>query len=256
MTTTLCTLNVNGIRAAEKRGFSRWLARRQPTVLCMQELRAERCDVPPKLYSPQGYNARWQCSRKKGYAGVAVWSHECADAYRAGTGLDWSDGEGRVLRADYADCSVVSIYVPSGSSSPDRLRRKFHFMEHVVGYTKSLLAEKRPIALCGDFNVAHTEIDIHDPRGNAKNSGFLPEERAWFTNLLEQGWIDVLRVNHPDVPGLYSWWSNRGRAREKDLGWRIDYVLADPRLAERVRKTWIEKKAGLADHAPVGVEIE
>jgi exodeoxyribonuclease-3 len=256
MVLTLCTLNANGIRAAERRGFSRWLARRQPSILCLQEVRAQRCDVPPKLYSPRGYNTRWQCARKKGYAGVALWSHECADAYRAGSGLDWGDDEGRVLRADYPDLSVVSCYVPSGSAGPERQERKWRFLEHFLGYARALLAERRPIAMCGDFNIAHTPLDIHAPKRNEKNSGFLPEERAWFDALLAQGWVDVVRAQHPGVPGLYSWWSNRGRAREKDLGWRIDYVLADPRLAERVKRAWIEKKAGLADHAPVWVEIE
>jgi exodeoxyribonuclease-3 len=256
MSTTLCTLNVNGIRSADRRGFSRWLARRQPGVLALQELRAVRTDVTPKLFSPAGYNSRWHCAEKKGYAGVAVFSHETADTYRCGSGLGWSDGEGRVLRADYHDFSVVSIYVPSGSSSPERLARKFVFLKHILSYTRSLLAEKRPIALCGDFNIAHTELDIHAPKRNEKNSGFLPEERAWFGSLLAQGWKDVVRSHHPGVPGLYSWWSNRGRAREKDLGWRIDYVLADPRLAERTRNAWIEKDAGLADHAPVWVEVD
>jgi exodeoxyribonuclease-3 len=128
-------------------------------------------------------------------------------------------------------------------------------MEHLLGHTKALLAEKRPIAICGDFNVAHTPLDIARPKENVKNSGFLPEERAWFDRLLKQGWVDVVRAQNPGVPALYSWWSNRGRARENDIGWRLDYVLATPELAERVTRAWIEKKAGLSDHAPVWVEF-
>jgi exodeoxyribonuclease-3 len=151
--------------------------------------------------------------------------------------------------------TVVNAYIPSGSSSEKRLALKFEFAEHFLGYTSLLLQEKRPVILCGDFNVAHKEIDIHDPKGNAKNSGFLPEEREWFSRLLAQGWVDVIRRLHPGMPGLYSWWSNRGRAREKDLGWRIDYVLTTEALARQVREAWIEKRAGLSDHAPVWVRF-
>src|SRR6185436_14959430 len=146
--------------------------------------------------------------------------------------------------------------VPSGSSSPQRQAIKIEYLQHLFAYTAKLIAENRPIAICGDINIAHTELDIARPKQNAKNSGFLPEERAWFDRLLAQGWVDVFRAQHPGVPGLYSWWSNRGQARAKDVGWRIDYVLATPELAPRVKRAWIEKKAGLSDHAPVWVEIE
>jgi exodeoxyribonuclease-3 len=256
MAHTLCTLNVNGIRAAEKRGFSAWLAKARPDVLCLQETRALRADLPDDLASPAGYDTRWLSAEKKGYSGVAVFSRGSANAYREGSGLEWGDLEGRVLRADLADYSACSVYVPSGSSSEERLARKFEWMEHGLEFMRRLARERRPIALCGDFNVAHTELDIHAPKRNAKNSGFLPEERAWFTKVLELGWVDVLRVLHPGVPGLYSWWSARGRAREKDLGWRLDYVLANRTLARRVTRAWIEKDAGLSDHAPVWVELD
>lgn len=248
---TLCTLNLNGIRAAEKRGFSRWLERRKPDVLCLQELRAHEDQVPDELRSPAGYSARWCVAERKGYAGVGLYSRHAPDAYSVGTGLEWGDGEGRALRADFRDHSVVSLYVPSGSSSEARQERKFEYMEHLLPWMKELLREGRAIAVCGDVNVAHTEIDIHDPKRNSKNSGFLPEEREWLTKVLELGWVDVLRALHPGERGLYSWWSARGRAREKDLGWRLDYVLASPPLAARALESWIEKEAGLSDHAPV-----
>lgn len=250
MSFTICSLNLNGIRSAERRGFSRWLKRARPDALCVQELRATPDQVEPELWSPAGYNARWQSATKKGYAGVGLFLRASADAHRHGCGLSWADDEGRCVRADIGDLSVISLYVPSGSAGPEKQARKEAFMEHALPWLATLLAEKRRIAICGDWNIAHAEIDIHDPKGNAKNSGFLPHERAWFTRVLEQGWVDVLRKVRPGEKGLYSWWSNRGRARETDKGWRIDYVLTSPELAAQVEDAWIEKKAGLSDHAP------
>jgi len=253
---TLCTLNLNGIRAAEKRGFSRWLKRTNPDYLCMQELRAWPEQVTPALASPAGYNTRWINAHKKGYAGVALYTKDAVDAYRVGSGLSWGDEEARVLRGDWEEHSIVSLYIPSGSSGEQRQAKKFEYLEHIADFLKPLARSKRPVAVCGDFNIAHTEIDIHAPKRNAKNSGFLPEERAWLTALLKQGWVDIVRQFHPDEVGLYSWWSNRGRAREKDLGWRLDYVLMNKAFAERATAAWIEKKAGLSDHAPVWVEFD
>jgi len=252
---TICTLNLNGIRSAERRGFSSWLGRKKPDVLCLQEVRAHPEDVDEALRSPRGYSSRWQCAEKKGYSGVALLSRSQPKRYRGGTGFDFCSTEGRAVRAEFEDLSVVSLYVPSGSSSPERLAIKLEFMEHLLGFTASLLAEKAPIAICGDFNVAHREIDLARPKQNVKNSGFLPEERAWFDRLLAQGWVDVVRKLHPEKPGLYSWWSARGQARAKDIGWRLDYVLATRELAPRIRRAWIEKKAGLSDHAPVWVDV-
>ena len=256
MSTTICTLNVNGIRSAEKRGFSRWLRRAQPDHLCLQEVRAHVADVDGALRSPAGYNTRWCSAAKKGYSGVALYHKHSPDRYAAGASFDHCADEGRVLRADFDELSVVSLYVPSGTSSAERLAIKLEYLEHLLRHTAQLIAEKRPVAMCGDINIAHTPLDIARPRQNEKNSGFLPEERAWFDRLLEQGWVDVFRTLHPGEPGLYSWWSNRGEARAKDIGWRLDYVLATPELAPRAKKAWIEKRAGLSDHAPVWVEFE
>jgi exodeoxyribonuclease-3 len=249
---TLCTLNANGIRAAAKRRFRAWLKRTRPDVLALQELRARRDQVPDEVASPPGYDARWLEAEKKGYSGVAVFSRLPVDAYSTGTGLPWSDAEGRFLRADFAaGFSVCSVYFPSGSSGEARQEAKYAFLDHFLGFADGLLADGRPVALCGDLNIAHTELDIWNPKGNAKNSGFLPEERAWLTKLLELGWVDVLRERRPTETGPWSWWSNRGRARELDRGWRIDYTLASPAFAELVTDCWIERKAGLSDHAPV-----
>jgi exodeoxyribonuclease-3 len=252
---TICSLNLNGIRAAEKRGLSEWLVREKPDVLCTQEVRALTDQVPDEVRSPAGYNSRWNPAEKKGYAGTALFTREAPDSYQVGSGLGWGDKEGRVLRANFPDFDVISLYVPSGSSSEERLSLKFKYMQHMLRWFKDLLAEDRPIAICGDFNVAHTELDIWSPKTNVKNSGFLPEEREWLSKLLAMGWRDVVREHNSDDPRLYSWWSNRGQAREKDRGWRLDYCLMTPSLAERVANAWIEKDAGLSDHAPVWVEL-
>ena len=255
MKRTLCTLNANGLRAAEKKGFSSWLERHAPDLLCLQELRALPTQVPDAVRSPAGYSTRWLCAEKKGYSGVAVYSRDAADRYSEGCGLDWADREGRILRADLGELVLVSAYVPSGSSSEERQDLKFAFMEHLQAWLAPLLELERPVAICGDINIAHTELDIHAPKRNEKNSGFLPEEREWFGQLLDAGWVDVFREHHPDEGGHYSWWSARGRARELDRGWRIDYVLCNRRLAPRVQRAWIERDADLSDHAPVWIEL-
>ncbi|MFN0244143.1 MAG: exodeoxyribonuclease III [Planctomycetota bacterium] len=256
MLRTLCTLNACGIRSADRRGFTRWLKRTQPDYLCLQELRATEADVDDALRSPPGYNTRWCCATKKGYSGVALYARDAADRYVVGPGFDHCADEGRVLRADFGPLSVLSVYVPSGSSSPARQAVKFEYLEHLMRFTQRLIDEDRAVFLCGDVNIAHTALDIARAKPNEKNSGFLPEERAWLSRLLEQGWTDCFRAQHPGVPGLYSWWSNRGRAREKDIGWRIDYVLGTLRAASMVKRAWIEKKAGLSDHAPVWIEFD
>ncbi len=252
---TLCTLNVNGIRSAERRGFTRWFRRTRPDVLALQELRAQPGDVDDALRSPAGWNTRWVSAQRKGYSGVALYSREPADRTVPGLPFEHRGDEGRALRAEFGDLAVVSLYVPSGSAGPERQASKFAFLDHALPWFESLLAEGRPVVVCGDLNIAPTALDLARPRENQKNSGFLPEERAWFARLLEMGWVDAVRALNPDVPALYSWWSNRGRARENDVGWRLDHVLVSPDLAPRVRRAWIEKKAGLSDHAPVWVEI-
>jgi exodeoxyribonuclease III len=256
MTRTLCTLNLNGIRSADKRGFSKWLARSKPDILCVQELRATHHDVEDHLRSPEGYNARWSSAAKKGYAGVGLYTRHAPDRYVVGTTFDHCRDEGRVLRADFDDISVISLYVPSGSSSEERLRIKLQYLDCLLPWMEELLRENRPIAVCGDINIAHTPIDLARPKQNVKNSGFLPEERAWFTQMLALGWIDTVRAHNPEKAGLYSFWSNRGQARQKDIGWRLDYVLTSPAMHARTKRAWIEPKAKLSDHAPVWVEMD
>jgi exodeoxyribonuclease III len=256
MAFTVCTLNCNGIRSAGRKGFEEWLKKNKPDVLCLQELRAWPEQVGPELLAPEGYHTHWVNAEKKGYSGVAVYSRQPFDAVKVGLGLDWGDAEGRFLRVEIGDLVIISVYVPSGSSKEERQRAKYEYMDRLFEQTQALLDEGRPAIVCGDINICHKAIDIHNPKGNAKNSGFLPEERAWFDRWLTQGWVDTQRALNPEVAGLYSWWSNRGRAREKDLGWRIDYLLATPSLAARANKAWIERHAGLSDHAPCFVQFD
>jgi exodeoxyribonuclease III len=250
---TVTTLNVNGLRSGVRRGFGRWVRRQRPDVLCLQEIRLDPA-VPPKgeLAPPRTWKGAWNHAQKKGYSGVAVWSRQAPLAFRTGTGLAWSDLEGRVLVAEFDRMRVVSVYIPSGSRTAERQARKDAFLDHFLGFTSELLKDGRPTVMCGDLNIAHTELDIHNPSGNRKNSGFLPHERDWMDRLFAQGWVDVYRKLHPGKKH-YSWWSNLGRARELDRGWRLDYQVATPDLADRAVEGKIERLASLSDHAPVTI---
>jgi len=222
-------------------------------VLCLQEIRCDEESAPADLWRPSGWSAAWTPAEKKGYAGTAVWARDPAATFERGLGHGRADGEGRATGVRAHGLDVWSLYLPSGSSGPDRQAWKFEFMEHVRPWLDGLLASGRPVLVTGDLNIAHQEIDLKNWKGNKKNSGFLPEERAWFTELLGSGWRDCFREMHPGVEA-YSWWSNRGQARANDVGWRIDYVLATP--AVRLLDARIEKDASLSDHAPVTVDVE
>lgn len=250
---TVSSLNVNGLRSADRRGFRDWLARAAPDVLCLQEIRCDADAVGPELWSPPDWSVGWNPAAQKGYAGTAVWARRPEASFATGTGHPRGDAEGRVTHARLPELDVYSVYLPSGSSGPDRQAWKMEFLDHVRPWLDGVLASGRPAVVCGDLNIAHQPIDLKNWRSNQKNSGFLPEERAWFSDLLASGWRDAFRELNPTL-GAYSWWSNRGRARENDVGWRIDYVLATPGL--RVSRAWIEKDAGLSDHAPVWVELQ
>ena len=252
---SLCTLNLNGIRSADRRGFSRWLTKHKPDYLLVQELRAQEGDVEEHLLQPEGYSGAWVTAVKKGYSGVGVYSRACPEKLTRGLPFTHLADEGRALRADYAGFSLVSLYAPSGSSGEVRQAAKFRFLDELDPWVDALAKERRPIAVCGDLNIAPTAKDLARPKQNEKNSGFLPEERAWFAKLLQRGWTDVVRRHNPDHEALWSWWSNRGQAREKDIGWRIDHVLCNDAFAALVTGASIDKKAGLSDHAPVWVEF-
>ena len=252
----IITANLNGIRSATDKGFFDWFGKQRADVLCLQETKAQREQLTGKDYFPRGWHAHFNDAQtKKGYSGVAVYAKREPDAVIDALGWAPFDHEGRYLELRFGKLSVVSLYLPSGSSGEERQTFKFQVMDWLTPMLKAWAKSNRQYVLCGDWNIAHKNIDLKNWRSNQKNSGFLPEERAWFDRLLEQGWVDVVRALHPGVPKLYSWWSNRGRARENDVGWRLDYVLATPKLAPRVSRAWIEKRAGLSDHAPVWVEL-
>jgi len=252
------TLNVNGIRAAERKGLSRWLSRQAGPwdVLCVQELKAGHDDIPDKLRQPQGTFAHFHPAVRKGYSGVGLYSKRRPDRITMGFGHDEFDGEGRYLQADFGTLSIISVYQPSGSSGPDRQASKFRFLDAFLPHLQKLRRKRREILLCGDWNIAHQNIDLKNWRGNRKNSGFLPEERAWLTRTFDElGYVDVFRKLDAR-PEQYTWWSNRGQAWTKNVGWRIDYHIATPKLAATARATSIYKSKRFSDHAPLTVDYE
>ena len=250
----ITTLNVNGLRSADRKGFRTWLNAANPDVLCLQEVRADAESLEPALWTPEGWSVRWNPAEKKGYSGTAVWTKAGAEArFTVGTGHARGDLEGRAVGVHLPKLDVWSIYMPSGSRGPDRQAWKFEYMDHIFPWFQAILASGRPALVCGDINIAHTAMDIKNAKSNAKNSGFLPEERAWLDQLKGMGWRDVFREANP-TSQAYSWWSARGQARANDVGWRIDHIWATPGV--RVNAVSIERAAGLSDHAPVHADIE
>ncbi len=253
MSWTLSTLNVNGLRACVRNGFGTWRPKSGADVLALQEVRMWPDQMQKEHLSPRGWRQVDAIAEKKGYSGASVWTRLPMTGSSLGCGLDWADREGRVARVDLEQASVISVYLPSGSSKPERQALKEAFMDHFFEWSKALLDEGRPMVICGDLNIAHTELDIKNATANKKTSGFLPHEREWFSRLLELGWVDVWRQQNPGVEE-YSWWSQRGQARAKNVGWRLDYQLATPDLAAKVEKAWITGRTpALSDHCPVNV---
>ena len=252
----IITLNLNGIRAAAAKGFFGWMARQRADVICAQEVKAQECDLDPQLLAPKGWHGHFHCAEKKGYSGVALYCKRAPDRIEAGIGIADIDAEGRYLRADFGKLSVISVYMPSGSSSEERLAIKFRFMERFFPHLKKLRRERREFILCGDWNIAHREIDLKNWRGNRKNSGFLPEERAWLTRVFDElGYVDVFRTIDPR-PERYTWWSNRGQAWAKNVGWRIDYQIATPGIAAKAKKVAIYTDQRFSDHAPLTIDYD
>jgi len=252
----IITLNLNGIRSAARKGFLEWLARQQADVVCVQEIKAQAADMTAELLSPAGYHGHFHYAEKKGYSGVGLYSRAKPAKVATGFGVTEFDAEGRYLRADFGDLSVISLYLPSGSSGEHRQASKFRFLDTFFPLMKRLRKAGREIVLCGDWNIAHREIDLKNWKGNLKNSGFLPEERAWMTRVFDElGWVDVYRRLHPDATGeSYTWWSNRGQAWAKNVGWRIDYQIATPGIAARAKRAAVYKDERFSDHAPLTVE--
>ena len=247
------TLNLNGIRSAAAKGVFRWLARQKADIFCVQEIKAQASDMTAELLAAAGFRGYFHYAEKKGYSGVGLYCRREPDRVIEGLGIREFDAEGRYLRADFGKLSVISVYLPSGSSGEHRQQSKFRFMEQVYPHLARLAKEGREFILCGDWNIAHREIDLKNWRGNQKNSGFLPEERQWLTRVFDDlGWVDVYRRLHPDTTGeAYTWWSNRGQAWAKNVGWRIDYQIITPGLKDHVRGAEIYKKQRFSDHAPL-----
>lgn len=250
------TINLNGIRSAFNKGFWPWLSQQNADVVCLQELKAQAADITAEMLAPAGFNGYFHYAEKKGYSGVGIYSKRKPDAVIEGLGIQEFDSEGRYIEAQFGNLSVVSLYLPSGSSGEERQAVKFKFMEYFMPHLRNLHASGREVLVCGDWNIAHTEKDLKNWRGNKKNSGFLPEERAWLTELFEEvGFVDVFRKLHPQLEA-YTWWSNRGQAWAKDVGWRIDYQIATPGMAQKAQTTGIYKEQRFSDHAPLMVDYE
>lgn len=254
----IISLNLNGIRSAWNKNVLPWVVQQQADVICLQELKAQLPDLSPEMMAPAGLQAHYHCAEKRGYSGVGLWCRQTPDRVVAGLGNEEFDAEGRYLRADFGKLSVISLYLPSGSSSPERQEAKFRFLDVFFPHLAQLRAEGREIVICGDWNIAHREIDLKNWKSNQKNSGFLPEERAWLTRVFdEQGWVDVYRRLYPEAGGdAYTWWSNRGQAWAKNVGWRIDYQVATPGIAAGAVRGSVYKDQRFSDHAPVTVDYD
>ncbi|MGB3947843.1 MAG: exodeoxyribonuclease III [Bacteroidia bacterium] len=251
----IITYNVNGIRAAMTKGFTDWLKAANPDILCLQEIKAEQSQVDVAEFEKLGYHHYWYPAQKKGYSGVAILTKQKPDHIEYGCGITEYDAEGRVIRADYGDVSVISVYHPSGSSGEDRQAFKMVWLADFQKYVDSLKKKRQKLIISGDYNICHQAIDIHNPKSNANTSGFLPEEREWIDLFMKSGFIDSFRHFNKE-PHNYSWWSYRANARAKNLGWRIDYNLVSNNLLPNLKRAAILPEAKHSDHCPVLVELD
>ena len=248
--------NVNGIRAAEKKGFYQWLSRQRADVVCIQETKAQIDQLDPSVFCPNNFYCHYFDAEKKGYSGVALYSKQEPDQVLTGLGWDHCDSEGRYIQADFGKLSIASLYLPSGSSSEERHENKLRFMDKFLDELKSMKRKKRDYIICGDWNIVHKEIDIKNFKSNQKNSGCTPQERAWIDHLFSHtGYVDAFRVVNQQAE-QYTWWSNRGQAREKNVGWRLDYHIITPGLKNKVQGATIYKDQWFSDHAPLSIDYD
>ena len=251
----LISYNVNGIRSAIKRGFLDWLKTDPADIICLQETKAEKENVDYAQIEALGYQTYWYSAEKKGYSGVAIFTKRQPDAMFYGNGIMQSDAEGRVIRADFGDVTLINSYFPSGTSGEIRQTYKYQWLDEYFDYINALRNERPKLIICGDYNIAHKEIDIHNPVGNKKTSGFLPEERAWLTKFVESGMVDTFREFNPD-PHHYSWWSFRANSRANNKGWRIDYISVSEPLKSKLKSATIYPDVKHSDHCPVFMELD
>lgn len=251
------SFNANGIRASARNGFYEWLALQDADFVCIQETKAHAHQLLPEaLFYPQGYYCDYYDAQKKGYSGVAIYARQKPQSVVKGMGWDYCDNEGRYIQFDYPNLSVISLYLPSGTSGDERQVVKYDFLERFALHLLDLKEQGRELIICGDYNIAHKQIDLKNWRGNQKNSGFLPDERAWMDKLFgDMGFVDAFRV-HNQAEEQYTWWSYRSRAWEKNVGWRIDYQVITPGLTEHVVDTKIFREPRLSDHAPLLIEYK
>ena len=255
MSCRIMSFNANGIRSAERKGFFGWFAQQNIDVLCVQETKAQEHQLDA-AHRPLAYHTYFFDAEKKGYSGVAIYSRVKPDQVHCGLGCPSADSEGRYIRADFGELSVVSLYLPSGTSGDERQQVKFDFMDYYEQLLHEQLHSGRQFIICGDWNIVHKEIDIKNFKSNQKNSGCLPEERAWLDKLFEQwGWVDAFRVVNQE-PHQYTWWSQRGRAWDNNVGWRIDYQVISPDLRDKVIGAEIYRAQKFSDHAPLTIEYQ
>ncbi|MFC7330943.1 exodeoxyribonuclease III [Marinactinospora rubrisoli] len=261
----MSTVNVNGLRAAARKGFLEWLAATEADVVCLQETRVEHAQLPAPVAAPAGWHVTLVPANDRGRSGVALYSRTALDGVRIGFANEEFDAAGRYVEGDLGDITVASLYLPSGEVGTERQAEKERFMAAFLPYLvrrrAEVEAEGRELVVCGDWNIAHREADLKNWRDNRNHSGFLPDERAWLSRVFDEaGYVDVVRRLFPDVDGPYSWWSYRGRAFDNDTGWRIDYHISTPGLAGRAREARVERAAShdrrWSDHAPVTVVYE
>ena len=253
----IMSLNLNGIRSAARKDFFPWLAAQDTDVVCLQETKAQMEHVTDAVFRPEGYHSYFADAQKKGYSGVGIYCRRAPDRVVMGLGWESADSEGRYIQVDFGRLSIASLYLPSGSSGEHRQVVKYDFMEHYTPMLEAIAQDKqRDFIICGDWNIAHRNIDLKNWRNNQKNSGFLPEERAWLDTLFDEvGLVDAFRVVNQE-PDQYTWWSYRGQARANNVGWRIDYQIITPGLKEKVRTATIHPEPLLSDHAPLVIEYD
>jgi exodeoxyribonuclease-3 len=250
------TFNANGIRAAARKGFFHWMDAQRPDVVCMQETKAQEHQLPPEAIDLPEYHSVFVDAQKKGYSGVAIYSRRKPAAIERGLAMSDIDAEGRFARMDFGDLTIASLYVPSGTSGPARQAVKYSFLDRFIATLVTLKNRSVPTMVCGDYNIAHGDIDVFDPKACARTTGFLPDERRWFDGVVDRvGWVDAFRVVNAE-PRQFSWWPNWPNAFERNLGWRIDYQLITPDLAPRVRAASIYRDERFSDHAPVTIDYD